>query len=111
MVLIPKWESFWAPAVGAVAADDDEAVDAVSLQDSGRLLLYLGLYELGAAGCLQNRAAAGNDIGNRMGVHINDFFLEQARIASPDALDGAAVCQALADDGTDGCVHAGRITA
>ena len=98
-------------AVGAVAADDDDAVDAVLAADVRRFGLDLGLLELKASGRAEDGAAALDDIGHVHGLHLEDLLVEQALVASHDALDLDSVGQCFTHHRTDGGIHSGSVSA
>ena len=95
----------------AVAADDHQAVDAVllahlfALHDAGHL------FELQAAGSVENGAAPLNDLGHRADAHVHDLLVEKTGIAAHDPLDLDAHGDGGADDCANGGVHARGIPA
>lgn len=97
--------------IGAVAADDDEGFDAHLLQIVDRFLADGFFFEFAQTGGLENRAAFGDDVGDRGTVHRNDVAFDEAFVAVDDAVHLQTVTQTGADDGANGAVHARRISA
>lgn len=73
-------------AEGTVAADYHQAVNPVFLTDFSALFLALSRCEFLASGCIENRTAAVDNIRHAGTRHINNFFLQKARVSSHDAL-------------------------
>ena len=73
-------------AEGTVTADYHQTVNPMLLTDIGALFLALSRCELLASGCIENRTAAVNNIRHAGTRHINNFFLQKARVSSHDAL-------------------------
>ena len=93
----------------AVAADDDDGVDAVAAcHVVGQLAAFGGL-ELLAARRLEDGAAALDDVGDVLGVEVNDFVGDEAAVAAVNALDLETVENCGAGDRADGGVHSRRI--
>ena len=98
-------------AVGAVTADDNNAVNAVLAADLGTLGLSFFCTELRASGCTQNGSAQLDDTGYILGFHIEDLFVQKAPVASLDSFDLDFVVQSLSYYCADGRVHARGIAA
>ena len=72
-------------AVGAVAADDHQRVNAqLTALCSALILTLLGL-ELQAAGRIQDGATGRDDIGNAAQVHFKALAVQQAIVAALNA--------------------------
>ena len=98
-------------AVGAVAADDHQRVDA-QLTALGRALVLalLGL-ELQAAGGVQDGAAVLDDVGDAAQVHLVALAVQQAVVAALDADHPVPLVDAGADDRAHRRIHAGCVAA
>ena len=97
--------------VRAVAADDDEAVDAAFAQDSAPFCWPSGVMKLLAARGLQNGASALDDVADAAKIHLANVVIKQALIAALYAEYFQSVKQRAADDGADRGVHPLRISA
>jgi hypothetical protein len=98
-------------ALAAVAADDDEAVDAAGLEVQQRLVLHLARLELGAARAAEDGARALDDAADVAQAEGDDVVGDEARVAALDAEGLDAAVDRGAGDGADGRVHAGGVTA
>src|SRR5699024_2196819 len=96
---------------GTVAADDHQTVDAVLVADLCRFLLILLLHKLQTSGCLQNRAALLNNLGDTVSIHINNLFLKKTCISSLDSLNFSPPCDRLTHNCPDGSIHSRGISA
>ena len=96
---------------GAVAADTDDAVQTQQLAGRGRLLLALQRAEFLAAGGVEHRAAAIDDMRNAVCRQLDKVTVNQAVIAAADAdaLDPAE--SGGPHDRAHSGVHARRIAA
>ena len=94
-----------------VAAD---CYDSVKTQElAGRhsfALTFLG-HEFLAAGGVQYRAAAVDDMGNIFFIKANDITGDQTVVATPDAVTFDTVVQGSADYRTNTRVHSRSVTA
>ena len=91
---------------GTVAADDDQRVDAQLLAAGNALRLTFCRLELKAAGGIQNRAAAVDDLRHAAHVHLVNFAVDQTVVTALDAHHAVALADTGANNGSDGCVHA-----
>ena len=98
---------------GPVAADDDEAVDAVLQEVAGGGQLAVALAELGGAGGADEGAAAVEDRSDRVPLERVDAVApgDGADPALHDGVGLGAHAQGGAHDGAHGRVHALGITA
>ncbi len=95
---------------GAVAADDDEGVDAgLDHVGIGLLAAFLGHERLGTGG-LEDGAAALDGVGDGRGGELDELLVNQSLVAAHDADHIDIVVTGGAGDGTDGRVHAGCIS-
>ena len=62
-------------AIGAVAANDNNAVDTVLRTDISALLLILGPFELQTAGRAKHRSAALDNIGHMTRLHVDNVLV------------------------------------
>ena len=97
--------------VGAVAPDDDEALDAALVEDFHGLSADRLLLELREAGGAEDRAPAVDDVGHRLPFEPLDPPLDEAAVAVVDAVHLEPVGKARPHHGADGAVHAGRVAA
>ena len=101
----------------AVAADDDQRVNAQLAQVFCGLPPYFGLLEFHAAGSAQEGAALIGNIQHRFQIKGANIVLgilaqaQQAVIAALDAHELDAVHSGAAGDAHDGCVHSGAVAA
>ena len=98
-------------AVGAVAADDDDAVNAILSADLGALGLPFLRTEFRAPGRAQNGSAGLDDPGHVPGPHLIDLLVQKAPVAPFDAHDLYFAMKSFSYDRTNGRIHAGRIAA
>ena len=99
---------------GAVAADDDDALDAHVADVLGGLLLHLRPQELEAARGAQVGAGLVGDVQNGVKVQFGHAVLldvERAVVAALDAHQGHAVVARSLGYGHDGCIHARGVAA
>ena len=100
------------PAVGAVAAADHQALDAVRAQVLVTFLADGGIGgEFRQAGRAQHRAAAVDDVADIARQELLDLVLHQAQVPVADAEDLHVKVQRRAHHRADGRVHAGRVAA
>ena len=95
----------------AVPADDDEAVDVAFLDGLVRLLSSFRGEEAWAACGLDDGAAVFDDVADGGGGEWFHVVVDEAFVAAFDAVDGVSEIQRGADDGAQGCVHAGGVAA
>ena len=94
-----------------VAADDHEGINAKFLTACKAFgLAFLG-FELQAAGSIQNRTAAVDDLRHAADVHLVAFAVDQAVITALNAHHAVALGDACADNGAYRCIHAGGVAA
>ena len=93
----------------AVAADDDKAVDLVSVQHGGGLQHSLFGGEFLTAGGLQDRAAGLDDVGDGTPVHLENIIFIDALISSADAQHLRALREGTAHHGAHAGIHAGGV--
>ena len=97
-------------AVGAIAADNDQRINAqLAALFSALILTFLGL-ELQAACRIQNGAASRDDVRNAAQVHFKALAVQQAIVAALNADHTEALVQAGAYHSAHSSVHAGSIT-
>ena len=96
---------------GAVAADDDQRVNAQFLTAGKALGLAFLRLELQAACGIQNRAAAVDDLRHAADVHFIHFTIDQAVVTTLNAHHAVALADTCTDDCTDSGVHARCVTA
>ena len=96
---------------GAVAADDDQCVDAQLLAAGKTLGLAFLRLELQAARGIQNRTAAVDDLRYAADVHFINFAVDQAVVTTLDAHHAVALADACTNNGTHSSVHARCVTA
>ena len=98
-------------AVGAVAADDHQRVNAqLTALCSALVLALLGL-ELQAAGRIQDGATGRDDIGNAAQVHFKALAVQQAIVAALNADHTEALVQACTDNGANCSIHTRSVAA
>ena len=96
---------------GAVAANDNQCVDAQFFAAGKALgLAFLGL-ELQAACRIEDRAAAVDDLRYAADVHFVNFAIDQAVVATLDTHHAVTFADASANDCANGGIHAGGVTA
>ena len=95
------------PGQAAVAADDDQAIDAVQDQVAGGFAAALPRAELRAAGGADHRAALLEDAAHRRPVHLADVLatVDHALVAFVDRVDVQVALEGGAHDGAHGGVH------
>jgi len=98
-------------AVGAVAADDDQTLDAHFLAGVDAFEHAGFLFEFRAACGKEQSAAALNDRRDRACIHLNDIAVEQAVIASANADDLHTFIESRSCDRTDCGIHARGVAA
>lgn len=75
----------------AIAADDDEAGDAVFFEDVVGLLSSLGCEEGGATCGLDDGASVFDDVADGAVGELFDVVVDESFVAAFDAVDGVAV--------------------
>ena len=98
-------------AEGAVAADDDQTVNAAGTQNLHRLFLSLLGGEFLAAGGIQDGAAPVNDVADGAFLQLVHPVLHQSLVSVKNAVDGVALMQGGAHHAADGRIHAGGVAA
>ena len=96
-------------AVGAVAADNDKALDTVLIAGISRVLLAFLCSHFRTARRIEDRAAALDCIRYILGMHLDKVLLHETVIASVDAVDLETLRKTSSDNGTDRRVHSRRI--
>ncbi|MNF97626.1 hypothetical protein D3C84_804620 [compost metagenome] len=97
--------------VGAVAADNDKAVNATLAQNIGTALLAFRRHKLFAAGCLQYRTTALNNVAYAPQVHRAQVIVQKPLITALYAINFNTVIDSAPYDGADSRVHPLRIAA
>ena len=82
-----------------------------SLQRARPLAWPSLVFELQAAGSIQNRTAAVDDLRHAADVHLVAFAVDQAVITALNAHHAVALGDACADNGAYRCIHAGGVAA
>ena len=96
---------------GTVAADDHKGIDSQLLAAGQTLgLTFFGL-ELQAAGSVQNRTAAVDDLRHAADIHLVAFTVDQSIIAALNAHHAVTAGDAGTHDCAYSGVHTGRIAA
>src|SRR5690606_15688015 len=95
----------------AVAAYDDQPLDAAPAQHLGGARATFGLHERLAARGAQDGAAALDDVRHAARAELREVALDQPLVAAEDACHRDAVMRRGSDDGADGRVHAGSVAA
>ena len=95
----------------AVAADDDEALDAALLEVLIALAASLRRLELRAARRPEERAAALDDVADAAARELDNIVLEHTVIAVLDAIDLHALIERRAHDSARRRVHARAVAA
>ena len=95
----------------AVAADDYEGVDFLSLAGLISFLHTFEGHELLASGSLQYSTASRDDAADILGGEGFHFALDESVVATVDAFDVKIVVDACARHGADSCVHTWRVAA
>ena len=95
----------------AVAADGDNAVQPEELAGADGLLLALLRAEFLAAGGVEDRAAAVDDMCHAALVQTDNVAVDQTVPAAADAYDLDAAVNGGADNGTNGRIHTGGVAA
>ena len=98
-------------AEGAVATDGDDAVQTQQFAGVDGLFLPGFGHEFLAAGGVEHRAAAIDDVSDALFIQTDDVAVDQAVPAAADADDVNIHADGSTHDGTDGCVHAGGVAA
>ncbi len=98
-------------AVRAVAADNNQSVNAMLAADVGSCLLAFLRPHLLAARCPEHRAAPLDDIRHAVLIHIDNLLLEESGVAAFNPLYRKAVLNGSSHTGTNGRVHTGCIAA
>ncbi len=97
------------PGERAVAADDDEPVDAAGAEvGQGGLLAVLGAEPVGP-GRLEDGPAEADDVGDGAVFEGDEVAVHEPLVAAQDALDQEPLGHGRADDGPDRGVDAGAI--
>ena len=98
-------------AEGAVAADNNNALDALAAAELSRSFLGFLLLELLASGGLEHGSAVADYIGNRAKVHLLDVAVEKSVIAAIDAENAHTPVDARTDYRSYSRVHARSVAA
>jgi len=106
-----EFVEFLGASEGAVAADDDEGVDAVGGEDVGGAAAAFFVVKSFAAGGLEDGAAFFEDAAEGAGVEFDVVFIEDALVAVVESEDADVLAMGGFGGGADGGVHSGRIAA
>ena len=106
----------YSPAVNtaralAVPPMDDEGIDLVLADVLPRLGTSLLGLELGAAGCLQDGAAALHDVTHILCLEVGDLIGDETLVSTIDTLHVNPVEDGRTGDGTDSGIHARCVAA
>jgi hypothetical protein len=93
----------------AIAADDDQAIDAAAGEHGPRAVADLAVVELLAPRRAEDRAALAQDAGDVIGLEREDRVVEQAAVAALDADDVSALGTADERRRPDRRVHPGCV--
>ncbi len=97
--------------VGAVAADDDQRINAEFAALGRTLVLALFGLELQAAGGVQDGAAGLDDVGNTAQVHFKALAVQQAVVAALNADHPISLVQTGTNHSAHCSIHAGGVAA
>ncbi len=95
----------------AVAADDDQAVDPAADQVFRRFQFALERMKFLTARSPDHGSPEPDDAGHRIPLHFDNPVFDQPLIALINRIDVQFIGNAGADNGTDGGVHSGGISA
>ena len=75
------------------------------------MLAIFFFLEFGAAGGLKDCASAVDDLRNGLGLHGDKLLFKNASVALLDTYNFNFIENGSTDNGPDGCIHSGRISA
>src|SRR6266545_518650 len=106
----PDFRQIHSAAKRAVAADEHERVHAELLQIVRGFLLPFQCKERGSPRCLQDGAAALDNVRDGAGLHLDEFLMEDSLVTTLEAQHANAVSERDAGDRANGGVHSGCVT-